>query len=291
MILITGAAGKSGATVVRAFSRQGIPARALVRDPAAAPWLTDLPGISVVAGDLKRPSTLGRALDGVTRALLISSAREDMVDTQITFIDAAQSAGVPHIVKYSGREAGVGFDQVVFRGTRWHGQIERYLERSGLAWTHLRPSQFMQNYLPGSVTGVDPKTKELITSIGDAQLSPVDIADVAEIAVKILTTTDHESKAYNITGPEALTMNDIVARLSEATGTKFLSVDVSFDEQRQRYAAAGLPPQVVDLFDEQSRERRRTPVAEVNLRTHHTLSVKPTTFAEFARTHATEFRK
>ncbi|MFB9831067.1 SDR family oxidoreductase [Actinoallomurus acaciae] len=289
MILVTGAAGKAGSGVVRAFARRGVPVRALVHEPARASWLTQLPGVSVFAGDLRNRATLGPALEGVKRALLISSPREEMVDAQISFIDAAQAAGVPHVVKFSGREAGVGFDQEVFRGTRWHGQIERYLERSGLIWTHLRPSQFMQNYLPSSITGVDVMARELVMPIGDAQLSPVDIADIAEIAVGVLTSDGHENLAYDITGPEALSMTEIVERISAATGTPFRYIEVTLEEQRRRYTAAGLPPHVVDLFDEQFSERRRTPVARVELAAHHAFGVTPTSFAAFARDHAAEF--
>jgi uncharacterized protein YbjT (DUF2867 family) len=289
MILVTGAAGRAGSAVIKAFTRRGVPVRALVRDAARAPELAGLPGVTVVEGDLRDRSALAPALDGVKRALLISSPRAEMVDAQTSFIDAARAAGVPYVVKLSGREAGVGFDQDVFRGTRWHGRIERYLERSGLAWTHLRPSQFMQNYLPGTVTGVDAAAGELVLPIGETRLSPVDVADVAEIAAGLLTADGHENRAYDITGPEALTMTEIVERISAATGRPFRYVDVTFEEQRRRYAAAGLPPHVVDLFDEQFRERRRTPEARVELAAHHLFGVTPTSFADFARAHAAEF--
>ncbi|HEY0815812.1 MAG TPA: NAD(P)H-binding protein [Pseudonocardia sp.] len=289
MILITGATGRTGSAVVRTLAQRGVPVRALVRDPERAPWLAELTGVAVVAGDLRRRSTLGPALEGVKRVLLISSPGAGAVDTQISFIDAAQAAGVPHIVKLSGREAGVGFDQDAFRGTRWHGQIERYLERSGAAWTHLRPSQFMQTYLPDSITGVDTATQELVMPIGDARLSPVDIADVADIAAALLTSDGHENLAYDITGPDALTMTEIVEQISAATGSPFHYRRVTFEEQRRRYAAAGLPPDVVDLFDEQFRERRRTPVARIELTAHRAFGVIPTSFADFAREHAAEF--
>ncbi|WP_410586129.1 NmrA family NAD(P)-binding protein [Amycolatopsis sp. lyj-23] len=289
MILVTGAAGRAGSVVVRALVRRGEPVRALVRAPARAPWLAQLPGVTVVAGDLRDRRTLGEPLDGITKDLLISSPREEMVDTQISFIDAAMRAGVPHVVKFSGREAGIGFDQEAFRGTRWHGQVERYLERAGPAWTHLRPSQFMQNYLPGPITGVDVAARELVMPIGGARLSPVDVADVAEIAAGVLTRAGQENLAYDITGPEALTMTEIAGHISAATGVPFRFVEVGFEEQRRRYTAAGLPPHVVDLFDEQFRERRRTPVAGIGLAAHHTFGVTPTSFAAFARAHAAEF--
>jgi uncharacterized protein YbjT (DUF2867 family) len=99
----------------------------------------------------------------------------------------------------------------------------------------------------------------------------------------------HENPAYEITGPEALTMTDIVDHLSAATGRPFRYVRVTLEEQRRQYTAAGLPPHVVDLFDEQFSERLRTPVARVELAAHHTFGVTPTAFADFASRHATEF--
>jgi uncharacterized protein YbjT (DUF2867 family) len=287
MLLVTGAAGRTGSAVVRELARRGVPVRALVRNPAS--FSTSLPGVTVVAGDLRRRDTLGPALDGVSRALLISSPREEMVDAQLSFIDAAQAAGVGHIVKLSGRESGVGFDPEVFRGARWHGQIERYLERSGLAWTHLRPSQFMQTYLPGSATGVDPAARELALPLGAGRLSPVDIADVAAAAVELVTTDGHHHRAYEMTGPEALSMAEVVERVSAATGVGFRYTDLTPEAFRDRLTGAGLPPHVVDLFDEQFQERRRTPESRVELGTHRALGLAPTTFADFARRHATAF--
>src|SRR5438552_4165856 len=90
----------------------------------------------------RRSQGRGRALDHVDRALIISSADATILEAQCTFIDAANRAGVPHLVKLSGLESSVGFEPFSFRFTRNHTQIERYLEASGVAWTHLQPSQF-----------------------------------------------------------------------------------------------------------------------------------------------------
>lgn len=212
MILVTGATGLSGSIVVREFARQDVPIRALVRNPDKAGKFHGLPGVEVVEGDMLRPGTLTAALRGVERVLMISSPRERMVETQCTFVDAAKAAGVPHIVKYSGKESGIGFDPGSFIGTREHLEIERHLEASGLAWTHLRPSQFMEAYLPGALTGVDPHRRELRMSIGDSRLAPVAIADVAKVAVAVLSSGGHEGRAYDMTGPEALTMKEVVER-------------------------------------------------------------------------------
>src|SRR3954451_13364773 len=109
MILLAGSTGLSGALIAREFSRQDVPVRALFRNPDRAGHLRSLPGVEPVQGDMLRPETLVEALKGVERVLLSSSAKERMVATQAAFIDAAKAAGVPHIVKLSGKEAGVGF--------------------------------------------------------------------------------------------------------------------------------------------------------------------------------------
>jgi uncharacterized protein YbjT (DUF2867 family) len=289
MLLVTGTTGTSGSAVIREFARRGIPVRALVRSEAKARAFERMPTVEAVVGDMLRPDTLGAALRDVHRVLMISSPRERMVDTQCTFIDAAKAAGVPHVVKFSGKESGVGFDPGTFRGTRQHEEIERYLESSGLAWTHLRPSQFMQFYLPSTLTGVDAGERALVMPIGDSQLSPVDIDDIAKVAVALLNSEGHEGRSYAMTGPEALTMTEIAERISAATGVAFRYAGVSAEEKRLQLEAAGHPPETVDLLGELFAERRRRTWSGVHLGTHETFGVEPTTFARFARRNAAAF--
>jgi uncharacterized protein YbjT (DUF2867 family) len=289
VILVTGAAGKAGSAAIRELAQQGVSVRALVRNPAKAESLAELSGVEPVVADMRRRAELMPVLEGVDRVLLISSPTEQMVDAQISFIDAAEIAGVAHVVKFSGKESGDGFDPEVFRGTRWHGQIERYLERSTLTWTHLRPSQFMQNYLPTSITGFDPTERVLTMPIGEAQLAPVDLADVAKVAVGLLTTEGHAGRSFVMTGPEALGMTEVADRVTAATGESFRYVDVPLEEKLRNLAAAGLPPDVVELFEEQFVERRRCPKSVVDLSAHHEFGVEPTTFARFAEVNAATF--
>src|SRR4051812_31249975 len=101
-ILVTGASGLSGTIIVRELSRAGLPVRALVRDRARAAAIEALPSVTVVVGDMARADSLGPALDGVERTLMISSSDERMVETQCAFVDAARAAGVGHLVKLSG---------------------------------------------------------------------------------------------------------------------------------------------------------------------------------------------
>src|SRR5688572_22829219 len=157
-VLVTGASGLSGSIIVNEFIKQNIPVRILVRNSTRVKHLAHHSIIETLEGDLLRPETYKRALAGIDKALLISSAAERMTETQQTFIDTAKEIGVPHIIKFSGGDSGVGFLSHKFVAQKEHEDIEDYLVDSGVNWTILRPSQFMQMYLPNAVTGVDLNT-------------------------------------------------------------------------------------------------------------------------------------
>jgi hypothetical protein len=147
----------------------------------------------------------------------------------------------------------------------------------------------MQFYLPGTVTGIDPAKHELVMPIGASELAPVDIEDIAKVAVALMRADGHHGTSYYISGPQALTMTDVVEEISEATATTFRYTDVSFEQKRNELAAAGLPPDALDLLDELFKERRRCTKSTVDLNAHKTFGVEPTTFAQFARRHAPRF--
>lgn len=286
MILVTGVNGLIGSAVIREFARQEYPVRALVRNRAKAQALETLPGVEVVEGDMLRPETLGRALEGVDRVLLISSPDQQMVETQCTFIDAAKKAGVRHMVKLSGVTTSLD-SPFVF--SRMHAEIARHLERSGLAWTQLRPSQFMTEYLREVPTIVAERA--FFLPFEDAKLTPVDLEDIAKAALALLTTPGHEGKTYMISGPEALSMAEIAEQISLAIGKTVRYVNISPEERKQAQLAAGIPAYVVDALDVQSSLRREGNGEEVvHPETHIALGIRPTTFAEFARRHAADFR-
>jgi uncharacterized protein YbjT (DUF2867 family) len=285
MILVTGAAGLSGSIVVRHFSRQKTKLRALVRNPEKARELETLPMIEVVQGDMLRPETLGPALRGIERVLMISSPNSQMFETQCTFIDACKKAGVQHIVKFSGFEAGV--DPKRFRFMRMHSEIEHYLENSGVAWAHLRPSQFMQVYLR-EAPSIAAKGA-IFLPMGNARLEPVDIEDIAKVAFSLLHSEGHEGKSYDMTGPESLTMTEVAERISSAIKKPVRYVNVSPEDHRKMFLEHGTPSFLADGVYELFAERRARPDQPVNLATHELFGVRPTTFAEFAFRNAVLF--
>jgi uncharacterized protein YbjT (DUF2867 family) len=282
-ILVSGAAGQSGRLIVQALAVQQRPVRALVRDAAKAQHLIDLPGVEVTTGDMAEKETLRAALEGVERAMLISSANDRMVETQCTFIDACKQAGVQHVIKFSGEESQNGYDPQRFRYTREHEQIEDYLERSGLQWTHLRPSQFMQVYL--RETAGMRQTGELRLPLENIRMSPVDLRDVAKIGAALLAKGGYQGESLRVTGPEALSMADIAGIISNSTGKTIRYVPVSWNERKAALSAAGLPAYFIDALEAQAAERRRNPEAIVDNHTHQLFGLIPTTFEQFAVQH------
>jgi uncharacterized protein YbjT (DUF2867 family) len=284
-ILVTGATGLAGAAVLREFVRNSHPVRALVRNRAKAQAFEVFPTVELVEGDMSRPETLPEAFSGVDRVLLISSPDQQMAERQSAFIDAAKKADVRHIVKFSGLSAADVATPFVFGSM--HADIERYLEGSGLAWTHLRPSQFMTEYLREVPTIL--AQGGLLLPLEDARLVPVDVADIAKAAVALLTTPGHEAKIYAMSGPEALSMAEVAEQIARAIGRAVRYVPITREQRMQALLAAGVPSFSVEALDVQAGERLKGMEATVHPETHTALGIAPTRFAEFARRHAGGF--
>ena len=284
-ILVTGASGLAGSAVIREFVRRKHPVRALVRSRARARAFEALRTVEIVEGDMSRPETLTEPLSGVDRVLLLSSPDPQLVETQSTFIDTARKSGVQRIVKFSGLSAADVDSPFIFGNM--HAEIERYLERSGLSWTHLRPSQFMTEYLRETPTILAQSA--LFFPLKDARLTPVDVVDIAKAAFVLLTTPGHEGKVYALSGPEALNMEEIAGQISRAIGTTVRYVSTSREERKQALLAVGVPSFFVDALDAQAGERLKGREAIVHPETHTALGIPPTTFAEFARRNAGAF--
>jgi uncharacterized protein YbjT (DUF2867 family) len=290
LILVTGATGLNGGELVRRLSGRGARVRALVRNAktsnaAKAAELSALPGVEVAEGDLARPETLGPALRGVGRAMLISSSDADMRDVQFAFIDAAAAAGVGHVVKLSGIMPELDSP---FRFARMHGEIEQHLERSGVPFTNLRAGEFMHSYFRQVPSIL--KAGALFLPMADARIASIDVGDIAEVAADVLTGSGHEGKTYPITGSEALTMAEVAARLSAATGLEIRYMNVSPEDFIAARLAAGAPAYLAEGLAELFAERRKGKEATVYPTLEAVFGRRPTSFDEFARRHAAIFR-
>jgi uncharacterized protein YbjT (DUF2867 family) len=275
----------NGTALLRRLSAHGVAARALVRNPAKAGAIAALPHVEIAQGDMARPETLAAALRDVDRAMLISSSDPMMLDVQTNFIDAAAKAGVRHVVKLSGIMPEL---DSAFRFARMHGEIEKKLEVSGLAFTHLRAGEFMTAYFR-QVPMIAAKGA-IFLPMADARIASIDVDDIAEIAAKVLTGSGHEGKTYPLTGPQALTMTEVAEKLSAATGKTIRYINVPPEDARQAQLANGMPPYLADALFELFAERRNGKEAKVWPDAGMLLGRTPTSFDEFARRNAAMFR-
>ena len=284
MILMVGATGLVGSATLRQLTVRGVPVRALVRSAEKASTLAG-PGVETVIGDLEQPASLDAALDGVTRALLISHLNPHQVEWQGNFVEAARRAGVVHIVKLSG--LGTALDSPL-RSGRWHAQTERHIADAGLPGTYLHPPFFMQNILRSAAAIA---TRGVFTaSMHAGQIAMVDARDVAAVAVAALTSDGHEGKTYTLTGPESLSFQEVAQKLATATGRPVSYQDVLLATMQQELVATGLPAWLVDVRMEFATALRDGYAAVVTDTVQAVTGQPARRFDAFAREHAALFK-
>ncbi len=285
MILVTGATGLVGGAVVHQLAAQGVPLRALVRSPQKAAALAG-PTVETVVGDFARPESLGPALQGVTRALLISHHDVRQVELQGNFVEAARRAGPVHVVKLSGLATAPGSPS---RSGRWHAETEAQIRDAGLPWTFLHPPYFMQNLLRAAPAVAAHGV--LTGAMHEGRIAMVDARDVAAVAAAALTGPGHTGQTYVITGPEALSHAMVAAILSKAVGRRIVYRDIALDALRAELVAAGAPPWLVEVRMEFTSVLREGFAAVVTDTVARATGHPPRTFTAFATEHAARFRR
>jgi uncharacterized protein YbjT (DUF2867 family) len=283
MILVTGATGHVGSELVRLLAEQGVPARALVHSPDKAAPIQHL-GLETALGDYEQPDTLDVAMKGCDQLFLLSPPTPRQPQQEQHVIDAARRGGLDHVVKQSVPWAGPDAP-VVF--CRWHGQVEQHLAQSGLAYTLLRPSSFMQNFLLSAQQVADQGV--LYGMFGEGRVAFIDARDIAAAATELLTNPGHQGASYTLTGPEALSAAEVAGRLSAATGRQVRSVDLGPDGYRQALAGAGMPGWLVDGVVESNMMLAAGHAATVTNEVARLTGRPPRTFAQFAADHQAAF--
>jgi uncharacterized protein YbjT (DUF2867 family) len=209
-VLVTGATGTVGRHVTRGLTETDAEVRAGVRSVERAnETLPD--GVDLVSFDFEKPETWGAAFEGVDALFLVRPPEMTRVHRHITpAVDAAERVGVEHVVFLSvlGAEKNPLLP---------HRRIERHLEDSGLSYTFLRASFFMQNFSVVHRTELTERN-ELFVPAGDGKTSFVDARDVAAVGVAALVDPVHRNRAYDVTGPDALTYDDAAAVFSDLLG-------------------------------------------------------------------------
>jgi NAD(P)H dehydrogenase (quinone) len=221
---VTGATGHLGRLAVDALLRRGIPAGnvfALVRDPARAKDLADL-GVGVREADYDRPETLGPALEGIERLLLVSSPDPgDRVRQHTAVIDAANAADVGLVVYTSVVHA----DETALVLAPEHAATEDVLQGSGLPFAVARNGWYTENY----TARLDEYLArgEIVGAAGQGRVSAATRADYAEAAVALLTGDIADQQGYWELGGPAFTLAELAATITDVTGTTVTYRDLS----------------------------------------------------------------
>jgi uncharacterized protein YbjT (DUF2867 family) len=285
MILVTGASGTVGSEVVTQLRKAGAPFRAAYHSEEKARKARES-GVDAVVVDYDRPETLEAPLKGVGVLFLLSAGGVTQIAQEENALKAAKKAGLKHIVKLSAW----GTETDSFSFAHIHRAGEKAIEASGLKWTFLRPNGFMQNV--ANYSGSTIKSQGAIySSAADSKISAIDVRDIAAVAVKVLTTPSaHEGKAYPLSGPEALSNEEMARKLSAAIGKPVNYVPLSDADYKSGMLAAGIPADYADAILDLLAFYKRDGASRV---THDVKAITgrdPISFDQYARDNADAFR-
>jgi NAD(P)H dehydrogenase (quinone) len=230
-LAITGATGGLGGRVARRLADRGVAQRLVVRDPAKAP---DLPGAEVAQAAYGDGEAVRRALDGVDTLLLVSGSEAfDRVRLHTGTVDAAVAAGVGRIV-YTSFLACSPDATFTFARDHWH--TEEHVRRAGVRHTFLRDSLYL-DYFPVFAGG----DGVIRGPAGDGRVAAVARDDIADVAVAVLLEDGHDGRTYDLTGPEALTLQQAAEELSRASGRAVTYHAETMEEAYASRAGYGAP--------------------------------------------------
>lgn len=238
-LAVTGVTGRLGRRVADRLVAAGRAPRLLVRNPARAP---SLPGCDVAVADYGDDEAVRRALDGVDVVLMVSGAEApDRVAHPRTFVDAAAVAGVGHLVYTSFVGAG---PEATFTLARDHGATEDHIRASGLRWTFLRDALYL-DFFP-HLAGADGVIRG---PAGDGRVAAVAQDDIADVATAVLRAPgDHAGRTYDLTGPEALSLDEVAAALTAVTGRPVTYEPETLEEAYASRASYGAPDWQVEAW-------------------------------------------
>lgn len=280
-ILVTGATGTIGREVTKRLAAQGASTRAAVRDRTKArKEFGD--EIDLVTFAFEDERFFAEALEDVEKVFLLPPLMPNQLQLTNAFVDAAQSAGVQHIVKLSA----IGIETETFAAGEWHKANERHIRKSGLAFTFLRPNSFMQNF----INYFPPRDGAIYLPWGSGKASFVDARDIASAAARALTDEAHKNKIYTLTGPAALSIDEVAHTLSRSTGRDIKYVDVPESAARDAMVNAGMAEWQVDLLMELHAINKQSRWSTITSDVQKVTNKPPIDFREFARNHVDKFR-
>jgi len=279
-VLVTGVGGTVGTQVVKALGVSGLAFRAAYHSEAkAAAARRD--EIDAVAVDYDRPETMRAALQGISALILIGPVSDRLVEMEASVIDQAVAAGVQRLVKLSVWRA----SEEGYHFARWHRAGEKKIEATKIPYTFLRPNGYMQNFVTYQGESIRRQSAFHLAA-GHSKSSLIDVRDIAQVAVRVLSEPDHEGRAYDLSGPESLSYHQIANSLSVATGRKIAYVNVPVESLAGALAQQGYPAWLVDALVDLQRYENEGLASDALGSVATILGRRATSFDRFARDYA-----
>lgn len=272
-VLVTGATGNVGAEVVRLLQGRGCTVRAAVRGVRPSEPVFD-GRTEYVEFDFERPETYAPAVESITGLFLVRPPAISDTKRYINpVIDAARTAGVEHIVFLS--LLGAEKNPLVP-----HRKIETYLESSGVAYTFLRASFFMQNLSTTHREDIRDRD-EIYVPADKGRTSFIDVRDIAAVGARTLTESGHKGRAYALTGPEALDYSEVADIFTEVLGRKIIYANPSVLSFVRKMRKRGWPSGFVLVMAGIYTTARLGLAGRVTEETARLLGREPTTMRRF----------
>ncbi|MFC9246606.1 NAD(P)H-binding protein [Streptomyces sp. NPDC057136] len=232
-VVVIGGTGKTGRRVVARLRAQGVETRVASRS-GETPF------------DWADRSTWRPALAGASAAYIVP------LDTSPSptpaLVEEAVASGVRRLVLLSARGVDVpGYFGASYDGNGPHTEAEAAVRAAGVAWTILRPGWFAQNFSEGVFLD-DVNAGELALPTADGAAAFVDAEDIAAVAVAALTGDGHAGEVYELSGPRALTVDEVLAEIAKVTGSRATYVPTGEDEFRSGLVAQGVPEDEAALW-------------------------------------------
>lgn len=244
MILVTGAAGKTGREVIRHLAATGTDVRGMVRTPSQVEPVLTLGAREAMAGDLLDPTDVTRAMEDVQAVYYICpNVHPREAEIGDVAISAALAAGVDRFVFHS-----VLYPDVEAMPHHWRKYtVELHLRESGLGFSILQPCAYMQNLL-AQLPGIRNRGELEVPYDVGAKFSLVDLRDVAMAATAVLTGPGHDGRTYELCGPHPLSHTQMARAFESALGRPVRAVAVDPEHWERKARSSGLGDYAVDAL-------------------------------------------
>jgi uncharacterized protein YbjT (DUF2867 family) len=282
-ILVTGATAPVGRELVRLLVEVGAEVKAGTRRPDRARSLFD-PSVEVAELDYNQPATFDGAVEWADRLFLQPPAFDaDAHRTLVPLLDWAVQAGAEHVVTVSAMGMEVREDLPMRR-------LERHIASLGVEYTFLRPNFYMQTFGEGFLGERIRRTGTFRMPVRDARVSIVDGRDVAAVAARALTSSEHFGKAYTLTGPRALTHEEVARIISGVSGREVVFESCTDEEMLGWLIGAGWSRDVAGIVIAMYQSVRGGVRESVTPDIHTVLDRPACSFERFAQEHGHHWR-